>query len=459
MLILTDFLAFYALGLVLSALYQSSCSKHEHIISSNLWCFALILICVNALSRIYHGNIFFPGIALNPVEEFRRSFLIITLSCSLLFAYSLLVEPGTILLSFIFIYYASTLLVVPLGRFFARACMQRFNIFKIDVLIVGSNRASRQLAQNLRDTCFLHGLNPLGFVGNDADANKCATDSLPFLGGLECVKKLAQERKIDYLIICLSNDVLAGKINDWTLYFKHIMLVPDLDLYFSSNLYPGEINGVLGIEIKNQLLLPSARYLKAVLEFIFAIALLLATWPLFLILATMVKLSSPGPVFYKTRRLGLGGREINMYKFRTMYVYSETHFEEILLSDPVAAKEWEENFKLENDPRITPVGNFLRKTSLDELPQFLNVLSGDMAVVGPRPIVQSEVKLYGDSYEIRKRVKPGITGLWQVSGRNNTSYARRVFWDTYYIRNWSPWLDYYIFFKTVWEVLLCRGAK
>lgn len=233
-LILTDFLVFYTLGLVLSAIYQSFSSQHEHILSSKLWCFALILICVNALSRIYHGNIFFPGIALSPVEEFRRSFLIITLSCSLLFAYALIVEPSTILLSFIFIYYASTLLLVPLGRFLVRACMQKSSIFKIDVLIVGSNQTSQQLAQNLRDTCFLHGLNPLGFIGNDDDADKYATDSMPLLGGLADVKRLAQERKIDYLIICLSNDVLTSTVSERPLGISGIIFVSCLARYFDS---------------------------------------------------------------------------------------------------------------------------------------------------------------------------------------------------------------------------------
>ena len=122
-------------------------------------------------------------------------------------------------------------------------------------------------------------------------------------------------------------------------------------------------------------------------------------------------------------------------------------------------EEWERDFKLQNDPRITPVGNFLRKTSLDELPQFWNVLNGTMSIIGPRPIVKEEIKYYGKHYDLRRRVKPGITGLWQVSGRSDTDYRFRVLLDTYYIMNWSIWMDYYIFFKTVYIVLMRKGAR
>ena len=122
-------------------------------------------------------------------------------------------------------------------------------------------------------------------------------------------------------------------------------------------------------------------------------------------------------------------------------------------------KEWEKNFKLDQDPRITPIGKFLRRTSLDELPQFWNVLKGEMALIGPRPIVEAEIQYYGEHYETFASVKPGITGLWQVSGRSDIGYDERVALDIYYINNWSPWMDYYIFFATIREILLQRGAK
>jgi lipopolysaccharide/colanic/teichoic acid biosynthesis glycosyltransferase len=190
-----------------------------------------------------------------------------------------------------------------------------------------------------------------------------------------------------------------------------------------------------------------------------AFCAIMALWPLFALLALAVKVSSPGPVFYRAGRLGVGGKPIRVLKFRTMYADADSRLEQMLAEDPDKAAEWRERFKLADDPRITPLGKFLRKTSMDELPQFWNVLTGEMAVVGPRPIVEKEIQYYGDKYEIMKRVKPGITGLWQVSGRSDTNYGRRVLLDTYYIMNWSPWLDYFIFLKTIKEVFLCRGAE
>ena len=185
----------------------------------------------------------------------------------------------------------------------------------------------------------------------------------------------------------------------------------------------------------------------------------LLLWPLCIVLAILIKLGSNGPIFYRATRLGIGGKAISIMKFRTMYTDADERLEQVLASDPAKRKEWNEKFKITDDPRITPLGKFLRRTSLDELPQFMDVLTGKLAVIGPRPITEKELKYYGDDYELISRVKPGITGLSQVSGRSTTSYEPRVFLDRYYIMNWSPWLDYYIFLKTIKEVLSCRRAQ
>ena len=173
----------------------------------------------------------------------------------------------------------------------------------------------------------------------------------------------------------------------------------------------------------------------------------------------LIKLTSRGPVFYRHTRLGKKGRPLRVWKFRTMYVDADERLRAILATDPVRKAEWEANFKLSDDPRATPFGRFLRKTSLDEFPQLFNVFAGDMTLVGPRPIVEGEVVHYGTAYETFASVKPGITGLWQASGRSDTDYARRVALDTHYILNWSPWLDLWILKKTLFAVLFMRGAK
>jgi lipopolysaccharide/colanic/teichoic acid biosynthesis glycosyltransferase len=175
-------------------------------------------------------------------------------------------------------------------------------------------------------------------------------------------------------------------------------------------------------------------------------------------LACAIRLDSPGSAFYRHKRIGRDGREIGIYKFRTMVITADAVLKACLEKDDALRKEWESSHKINTDPRVTRVGAFLRKTSLDELPQFINVLAGSMSLVGPRPIVAAEIKKYGPVYEEYCRVRPGITGLWQISGRNDTSYGDRVAYDHYYICNWSVWMDLWILAKTVPVALSGYGA-
>ena len=190
----------------------------------------------------------------------------------------------------------------------------------------------------------------------------------------------------------------------------------------------------------------------AVLAFILAL-------PLFVVIPVLVKLTSKGPVFYRQKRLGRNGKEFRIWKFRSMYSDADARLERMLAESPEVSAEWNRGFKLRDDPRVTPFGRFLRRTSLDELPQLFNVFSMDMALIGPRPIVEAEVKYYGSSYDTFASVRPGITGLWQVSGRSDTDYGHRVALDTYYVLNWSPWLDMWILVRTAFSVMLMRGAR
>ena len=189
------------------------------------------------------------------------------------------------------------------------------------------------------------------------------------------------------------------------------------------------------------------------------------TTPLFLLLAPFVplialvgRLTSPGPVFYGQRRIGRDGREFIAWKFRTMVLEADLVLEQHLKANPELRTEWNVNHKLKNDPRITPIGKFLRKFSLDELPQLWNVLCGEMSIVGPRPIVRNEASKYGRCFGLYQRVPPGITGLWQISGRNNTTYEKRVQLDEYYVRHWSILLDFYILLRTIKAVVSAEGA-
>ena len=180
--------------------------------------------------------------------------------------------------------------------------------------------------------------------------------------------------------------------------------------------------------------------------------------PILIAIAIFIRLDSKGPIVYGQRRIGKGGREFTAWKFRTMVKGADAALMRYLDGDPERRREWELYFKLKDDPRVTRVGKYLRKTSLDELPQLWNVLRGEMSLVGPRPIVKAEVPRYGGDYALYTRVLGGLTGMWQVSGRNNTTYEARVNLDTFYVRNWSVWLDLCILFQTVGAVLFRRGA-
>ena len=187
-----------------------------------------------------------------------------------------------------------------------------------------------------------------------------------------------------------------------------------------------------------------------------AVALVLFS-PLFLILAYKIK-KDGGPVFYGHQRIGRGGRPFKCWKFRSMVMGSQDILKDLLEKDAAARDEYARTFKLKNDPRITPVGAVLRKTSLDEIPQLFNVLCGDMSLVGPRPIVEAEQSYYDDKISLYTSVKPGITGLWQVSGRSDTDYEQRVSLDSQYVKKWSLWNDIVIIFKTIHVVLTRKGA-
>ena len=190
------------------------------------------------------------------------------------------------------------------------------------------------------------------------------------------------------------------------------------------------------------------KIIKTIFDLFFALIILVVGSPIFIIIALLVKLSSRGPIFFLQKRIGKNKKSFNCIKFRTMHPEAEDILENLIINNEALRKEFEETHKLKNDPRITNIGKFLRKTSLDEIPQFLNVIKMEMSIVGPRPIVKKEILKYGKSYKKVISIKPGITGLWQVSGRNNLSYKRRVTLDCLYVDNMSPIIDIRIIIRT-----------
>jgi len=242
---------------------------------------------------------------------------------------------------------------------------------------------------------------------------------------------------------------------------KEVIFIPlmgDYDLTHS-HIYELSNTRTNLIVYQNRLKSWYRKLIQQVFNYLLAIVLLPILLPILGIFAILIKKESPGPVFFAHKRIGQNGKIIPTFKFRSMYNDAEQRLEKLLLENVEIKKEWETNFKLKNDPRITKIGNFLRKTSLDELPQIFNVLRGEMNFVGPRPVIAQEIEqYYKEEVEYYHMVKPGITGLWQVSGRSDTDYKFRVATDKWYILNWSLWLDIVILIKTIKVVLKRDGA-
>jgi Undecaprenyl-phosphate galactose phosphotransferase WbaP len=247
-------------------------------------------------------------------------------------------------------------------------------------------------------------------------------------------------------------------VNEQRFGFKRLILISDLSWIGSVGVVPYDLEGFLGLEVRQNLFSTWQQIAKRALDVSLVFILSPILLPLIGFIALAICLDSRGPIFYGHERIGKDRKKVKVWKFRTMIQYADEKLTKYLVQHPELRAEWEATQKLKNDPRVTRVGRFLRKSSLDELPQVWNILKGEMSLVGPRPIVEDEVKHYGYVFKLYTRVRPGLTGLWQVSGRNNVGYDMRVRFDEYYVRNWSIWVDIYILLRTTWVVLQRDGA-
>ena len=256
----------------------------------------------------------------------------------------------------------------------------------------------------------------------------------------------------------LDNQKLKHIMNTSVSAFRYSVLIPDF--FSAANIWMSvrDFGGVLGFVTSNKLKMWWNLKIKRLMDMVIVCTGGIFLLPFLLFIALLIKLSSPGPVLYRHKRLGMNGKYFYAYKFRSMVVNAQERLQELLESDTEIKKEWEQNHKLAKDPRVTGIGRFLRRTSIDEFPQLVNILKGEMSLVGPRPIVDDEVEKYGEDFNRVFSVKPGLTGLWQVSGRSDTDYNARVAYDTYYLQSWSGWLDLWVMFQTFGAIARGKGA-
>ena len=410
----------------------------------------------------YASRGLYPGVGLSPVEEMRR----LTISTSIVFLIIAAVSAfthtaGSYSRLIFFLAWFFSLIFVQLGRWLLRLVAVRCALWGEPVAVVGYGPQGQKVVQYLLKNMHM-GLRPVLVIdglGQDKDLaapvpklrldeTGANTTPLRFAGIHTAILVITE------MPLSLQDDI----VDQQSFGFKRLILISNMSWVGSVGITPYDLEGILGLEVRRNLLDPWQQTCKRLLDLVAVLVGGTLFLPILAAIALLVRLDSPGSPFYGHRRIGKRGENFKTWKFRTMISGADRVLQDYLAGNPASRKEWEATQKLKNDPRVTRIGCLLRKLSLDELPQLWNVLKGEMSLVGPRPIVDDEVRHYSEGYKLYTQVTPGITGLWQVSGRSDTGYIDRVRLDEYYVRNWSIWLDIYILIRTIWVVLRRDGA-
>jgi Undecaprenyl-phosphate galactose phosphotransferase WbaP len=442
----------FGAGFFLVNLYDLSAINFKSFVI--YWPYLPVFIVFFAIFRLY------PGIALAPADELKN------------FTLSSLLAHGSIILSrFIedaefdaisaafVISFCSSSLIILTCRSFTHLALRKTRIKGIPAVIYGSGGAWKNVVDRLLKSRHLSYVPALIL-----DASPASGDiyrDIPVIHDADAGPEIVRRFNIKMAIVAMSGinrADMAHLINHSVSAFRYNILIPDFGSAANIWMSVRDFNGILGFATGNRLKMPwnlgGKRLMDAVLIAIGGIIVL----PFLLLIALLIKLSSPGPVLYRHKRVGQDGREIFVYKFRSMVKDADEKLKAMLEADPALRAEWEAGYKLKNDPRITPIGKFLRRTSFDEFPQLINIIKGEMSFVGPRPVTRDEVERYGEDFHRIFSVKPGLTGLWQVSGRSDTDYEERIAYDTYYLQSWSVWIDIWVLYKTIEVVIRGKGA-
>lgn len=357
--------------------------------------------------------------------------------------------------------WSSILVLLPCCRFMAKKLLERFNLWKKQCIIIGAGSNAADAYKALQSETYL-GFDIQYFFSCDPVNRRSKLHGLPLVDNEALLWRTTDRRNTHYIIAL---DDGQEKLREYWIKrlamhrCRAVSIIPTtrglpLNSTDMSFIFRHE---VLILRINNNLTKKSARFLKRCFDVSVSLSFLILLSPILLTLAGLIMRDGGSPIYGHTR-VGRDGRPFKCLKFRSMLLNSKEVLARLLASDAEARAEWEKDFKLKNDPRITPIGHLLRKTSLDELPQLLNVLKGEMSLVGPRPVIREELERYRENKEYYLMAKPGMTGLWQVSGRNDVDYDTRIYFDAWYVKNWSLWNDIAILFKTIKVVLKRDGA-
>ena len=363
--------------------------------------------------------------------------------------------------SFFIVFWLILLITLYIERLVISLWLKHSHHLYEDVIFVGAGKTAERALHYFQDDLGYR-YHVIGFLDDKPISNKI-TAKYSLLGKVCDAEKIVKNSSIQNVIITapgMERDKLQQLITTVQPHVRNLSYVPDLigtpmmgveaQVLFTEE--------ILMLHLRNNLAMRRNKIYKRIFDLVCTICGGLLILPIIAIVALLVAIDNKGNVIFAHRRIGKDGKEFPCYKFQSMVPNAQEILQDYLAKNPEARKEWEESFKLTNDPRVTKLGGFLRKTSLDELPQLWNVIRGDMSLVGPRPIVKKEIERYGEYFREYAMVLPGITGMWQASGRSDTTYEERVAMDTWYVRNWSVWLDIMYLAKTFTAVLFGKGA-
>jgi Undecaprenyl-phosphate galactose phosphotransferase WbaP len=360
-----------------------------------------------------------------------------------------------------------SLVLIATLRYWGKIWLHRLGFGTQNLLIIGEATAAAKIKSELLAERTL-GYRFTGYIPvNPKESLRPKPQqgaTLNRIGDIRDLPRVLKENFIACVLIAapsLSRDKTSALADKVHRYVQHVLLIPEMrtGALLNSELYHLFVNQLFLIKMRNSLQERPARFSKMAFDYTLVLLALPVVIPVLGVIAGMIRFTSPGPALYSQIRTGKNGKPIRVYKFRSMYADAEIRLKQLLSADRKARAEWKKTLKLKNDPRVTRLGAFLRKTSLDELPQLINVLKGDMSLVGPRPVPEIELsEKYGPRSDFYRLVRPGMTGLWQISGRSDVSYPQRVDMDTWYVFNWSLYIDFVILYKTIGVVLKRRGA-
>lgn len=362
---------------------------------------------------------------------------------------------------FIVLSWLLSFICLAAARYSVKRTLAAIGLWQRPVIVVGAGKTAELLAKAFEKEPNI-GYKIAGLI-EDNQSERPLTRQYPHIGSFANVESIIKASGFDDVIIAapgLNRQDLINMVYKIQPHVKNLIIVPNLFGIPIENIQVDTIfsEKALLLSLRNNMMVLHNRVLKRVFDFTCSVLGSICILPILLGISVAIYIDSPGPIIFAHQRVGLNGRVFPCYKFRSMIPNAQQVLEGYLAKNPSAREEWERDFKLKADPRITRVGKFLRKTSLDELPQLLNIIRGEMSLVGPRPIVEKEIPKYGDYVTDYYLVSPGMTGFWQVSGRSDVGYDERVQMDSWYVRNWSLWLDIVLLFKTVSVVMDKRGA-